>query len=108
VRAKAIPGLSGTLGIDRTFPARYGLEITDYQGLTAADVWNLVDAFGGVRPAEAGDKLPERLVISITHKDPQAIKPGMRIRIVGYRVMGDEGGTWTEHKQLEILAPVKK
>jgi hypothetical protein len=46
---------------------------------------------------------PLFILLNINHKDKNYLKKGMKIKVRGYEVRGDEGGTWTSYRALEIL-----
>ena len=104
-RIKGRPGMSGTLGIDRTEPAHFRVKLTDFKGVEPATAWRMVLYLGG-GSAEPVDQTrpPKHLPLKLNHKNPKALKTGMRIRVVDYGVAGDEGGTWTEYKAIEVLS----
>jgi hypothetical protein len=35
--------------------------------------------------------------------DKEFLKKGMRITVRGYKIAGDEGGTWTYYTEIKIL-----
>jgi hypothetical protein len=89
---KGTPGMSGSAGKDRTFPARYVIRLTDvvlreqFQGNAAK-----FERTGGA-------------TVMLNHKvDDQFLKKGMRIILFNYRESGDEGGTWTSFDRLEVV-----
>ncbi|HBD09521.1 MAG TPA: hypothetical protein DCZ69_14800 [Syntrophobacteraceae bacterium] len=89
---KGTPGMSGSAGKDRTFPARYVIRLTDLvlrepiQGNAAK-----FESTGGA-------------TIMLNHKvDDGFLKKGMRIIVFHYREQGDEGGTWTSFDRLEVV-----
>ncbi|MHB8901465.1 MAG: hypothetical protein ACYC6Y_22165 [Thermoguttaceae bacterium] len=99
------PGFSGSLGKDRTEPAHFVVKLDDYRGVNTATAWRLVRTLGVVPAKGASEKQPPKyLVVRLDHKDSKALKKGIRIRIVGYRISGDEGGTWTHYEELWILS----
>lgn len=46
--------------------------------------------------------MPPFIILQIAHSDRNHLKKGMKIRVSGYTVRGDEGGTWTSYKKIEI------
>ena len=95
---KAEPGISGTLGIDFYAPARYVVS------LTQAEVENK-SPWADKAKAKSPDYQCGFSVV-IYHKEGDGfLKPGMRIKLTRYQVLGDEGGTWYDLDKLEILAP---
>ena len=86
---KGKPGMSGTLGGTRTFPAHYTVALTDTQATVE------------------GPNLPlphQGNVFELSHpKDDGLLKASMKVRIVRYSRWGDEGGVWTSFERIEIL-----
>ncbi len=92
---KGEPGMSGSLGIDRTFPACYIIILTN----TVIDNSKIKDD-----PYRLSYKSGEMLRVSIRHKKNDGfLKKGMRIRVVDYEVNGDEGGVWSSFDRVEIV-----
>jgi hypothetical protein len=99
------PGRSGSLGRDRVDPAHFRVQLERYRGLDAATAWRLNGLVGETGPDnEDRSRPPARLFLKLNHEDPHALRPGMRIRVRGYSVSGDEGGTWTDYQHLDILS----
>lgn len=87
--AKGIPGMSGSAGHDRTFPARYRITLKDVR-------------VTGVNTASFQGK--ETVAIELPHQaDDGYLRTGMRIRVTDYSERGDEGGTWTRFGDIRIL-----
>lgn len=96
-------GATGSLGRDRTFPAHFVVVLGDYRGVDSDQARRLNGLVGAgwqnpILPAAK----PRRLTVWINSDDPGWLRPGMAIRIAGYRITGDEGGTWTRHGGVEI------
>ena len=103
-KLKGKPGMSGSLGRDRTLPAHFEITLRPYSGPTAQQAW-MMNGFMGVRSTGAEDRsqMPASLIIWISSEDPHQFKPGQRLRIRAYTVRGDEGGTWTSHAGVEVM-----
>lgn len=94
---KDVP-LSGTLGADRRIVAKYQVKLID----------TIVEKPSGVDNPYY-KSLPSGAPISATiyhDKDDGYLKKGMRIKIFGYQIGGDEGATWSSYKEIEILKDV--
>ncbi len=104
VSVKGRKGFSGSLGRDRVFPAHFEVTLRKYSGPTAKEAWRL-NGFMSVEADAAWDrdKLPPILEVWVNSEKRELLKPGMRLRLHGYRVTGDEGGTWTSVDRWEIL-----
>jgi hypothetical protein len=101
---KGLPGLSGSLGRDRVEAAHYLVTLIRYEGVppeTARIMTYYLDE-SALRNAPAGGH-PPFLLLKIESKNPDALQPGQRIRVRGYRVAGDEGGTWTSYTDIILL-----
>jgi hypothetical protein len=89
---KGLPGLSGSAGQDRTVPAHYQVKLEE----------TTVEANGeGFVPFEAGKPIEVKLDHA---KDDGHLKKGMKIRISGFRMNGDEGGVRMTYEKIEILS----
>ena len=89
---KGTPGMSGSAGKDRTFPARYVIRLTD------------IDLRGPVQGDMAKFEKTGGATVMLNHQaDDQLLRKGMRIVVYSYRERGDEGGTWTSFDRLEIV-----
>jgi hypothetical protein len=95
VGGKMVP-VSGSLGVDRTIKAQYNVILTD----------TVVE-----KPDSEKDKLyyksfPSggRAAVTVYHDaDDGYLKKGMRIKVSGYTVGGDEGGVWSSYTKVKIL-----
>jgi hypothetical protein len=46
--------------------------------------------------------MPPFIILKLDHKDKSYLKKGMKIRVKGYKVRGDEGGTWTSNSGVSV------
>ena len=93
---QAIPGMSGSAGRDRKIPARFQVRLRD------ADVQITRSTGDKHFDGQSGKVAEYRLIINSDNKD--LLKPGMKVKVVNYHVSGDEGGMWSNHDRVEILA----
>lgn len=111
---KAIPGMSGTLGQDRVRPAHYEVVLDEYSGVTGSVAAQMAYDMKGDRRVpgipwddlQQGEKPPQIVVLLNKKWRMKALKrlaPGARIKVVEYRVTGDEGGCWASYDKAEIL-----
>lgn len=100
-----IPGASGTLGVDRTLAARFKVVLRDYTGLTEDNVKELRRFYDGAFPGNPPDHPSPRIHITLLSDNPKFLAVGMKIRVTGYTIAGDEGGNWEHCEKLEILEP---
>lgn len=98
---KGIPGMSGSAGKDRKFPAHYIVQLTDYKGVDpqkAREISMYVDYSNSIK-----NDTSAVVTLMINHNNKRYLKKGMTILISGYNVRGDEGGIWTYYTSLNIL-----
>jgi hypothetical protein len=103
-KIKGRPGMSGSLGHDRINPSHFLVTLIDYEGVTSETAVTMTryinwTALKGYEPL----KRPSFILLKINHTDKNFLKKGLKIRVVGYTVRGDEGGTWTSYTRVEIL-----
>ena len=88
---KGIPGMSGSAGVDRTVPAHYKVSLIDTK-VTSQENDNV--------PFTSGSPIN----IKLNHpKDDKFLMKNMQVRIIDFRMGGDEGGIWTSFKNIELL-----
>ena len=103
-KLKAIRGMSGSAGRDRTLPAHLVVVLKNFSGPTARQA-AMMNSFVGASQADANrTAMPSRLTVWINGDEPGQLRAGMRIHIGSYTVSGDEGGTWAHHDAVQILA----
>ena len=90
------PGLSGSLGRDRTFPAHLRVIINDYAGIDAATARRINAALGFTDLAER----PTQVLLRLPTDNPTLLAGVSRICVEGFRITGDEGGTWTQARRV--------
>ena len=88
---KGIPGMSGSAGVDRTVPAHYKVSLIDTKVTSQGNDYV---------PFTSGSPIN----IKLNHlKDNKFLMKYMQVRIIDFRMGGDEGGIWTSFKKIEIL-----
>lgn len=98
------PGFSGSLGRDRVVPAHFRITLVEYRGVESDEAWRINGIMSDPGVSEADrNQPPAHVILQLNDDDPHALMPGMRIRVKGYVVSGDEGGTWTRFQSLEVL-----
>lgn len=102
-KLKAVKGMSGSAGRNRTLPAHFVVVLKDFSGPTAKQAGMLNSFVGGAGSGGTVGGMPSKLTVWINSGDPADLKPGMRVRLSGYTVTGDEGGTWAHHEGVRIL-----
>jgi len=103
-KVKGIPGMSGSTGRDRTFSAHFLVKLNDYKGI---DSNNAIQITRNVDPSalknKSADYIPDFVTLMINHNGKRYLKKGMTILVKGYTVRGDEGGTWSDYTEVDIL-----
>jgi hypothetical protein len=94
------PGLSGTLGHDRAFPALFRVILTKYRGIDGATA-RQINEYLGHRVGDA-EGAPASLMVWLPHADPRHLDGAVSVCIEGFHVVGDEGGTWTRYRTLSV------
>jgi hypothetical protein len=101
---KGKPGRSGSLRHDRVVPSHFVVRLINYSGVPAENAIRITryikfKAYGDGNPSG----MPPFILLKINSKDSKFLKKGMKIRVSGYTVRGDEGGTWTSNSGIKIL-----
>ncbi len=94
------PGFSGSLGRDRTFPARFRVVLRNYRGVDAATAGR-INGYLSMRPEERGAGEP-RVVLLLPHADARFLDGAVSLCVEGFHISGDEGGTWTRYRTLSV------
>jgi len=101
---KGIPGMSGTLGIDRVVHAHFVVALEQYEGVDPKTARRMTGYLDPSAPRELdSSEAPKRILLQLNHEDRDFLKRGMRITVTGYKIAGDEGGTWTSFTEIKIL-----
>ena len=102
-RVPAIAGASGSLGRDREFPAHARVEIEPYRGIDGRTAARINALLGFAQAGASGNR---RLLLLLPTDDPALLDGRTSLCVVGFRISGDEGGTWTSYARL-VLDPVE-
>jgi hypothetical protein len=93
---KGKPGASGSLGRDRSIPSHFLIKLVNYSGV---DVNNAIRITRYISFKAYGDNNPSGrppfIILKLNFKDRNFLSAGKKIKVRGYTVRGDEGGTWT-------------
>lgn len=101
---KGVRGMSGSAGIDRIMPAHFLVTLRGFEGVDSQTAVRMTRYLNWAAFKDEGkDFVPPFIILKINHNDEQYLKKGMRIKVSGYTVRGDEGGTWTYYKKVDIL-----
>jgi len=100
---KGIPGMSGSAGRDRSFPAHFIIELNNTEGVDRETARRMSFYVAGERSVAGGPS--STIFLQLNHVDRNFLQKGMNIRITGYTIRGDEGGTWTSYKKIDIAGP---
>ena len=96
---KAMPGMSGSLGHDRVVPSHFLVTLGRYDGVSTDTAHQMTGYLDG-RSDKRDDST---ILLKLNHDHRDYLKKGMNIEVRGYRVTGDEGGTWTTYKAIRIV-----
>jgi len=108
---KEIKGImvTGTAGHDRAIPAYFRVSLGDYSGLNSDTVEIMKSFYRWSVPDHHNlPGMPKFIVVQLYHPDKTFLKKGMRIRVKGYRIWGDEGGDYPAYIEFLILATKNK
>lgn len=100
---RGIPGKSGSAGKDRIMPAHYIIKLINYEGINYEDAIKITRYIKGNTFNEHENKKPSFVILKINHREKNYLKKGMKIKVTGYTVRGDEGGTYTYYENIKIL-----
>jgi len=103
VHIRGKPGMSGSLGHDRVVAAHFLVRLVNYQGVAADKAIRITrhvsyKAYGDKNPSG----MPPFIILKINSEDKNYLKTGMNVRVAGYTVRGDEGGTWTTFAGISV------
>lgn len=98
---RGIPGMSGSAGKDRIMPAHYIIKLINYEGINHDDAIRITKYIKWDAYNEHDQ--PPFIILKINHRDKNYLKKGMKIKVKGYTVRGDEGGTYTYYENIKIL-----
>ena len=105
-RVKGIRGMSGSAGFDRVIPSHFLMTLKGFQGIDSETALAMTRYFDWEAfKYEKKNFMPTFIILKINHNDKNYLKKGMKIQVIGYTVMGDEGGTWTHYKKIDIVLP---
>lgn len=103
-KEKAIRGMSGSAGVDRTMPAHFLLTLRVVEGVDSQTAVAMTRYFDSLAfKSEEKNFMPTFVVLKINHSDKNYLKKGMKIKVFGYTIRGDEGGTWTYYSRIDII-----
>jgi hypothetical protein len=105
-KVKGIRGMSGSAGVDRVIPAHFLMTLKAFQGIDSETARAMTRYFDQEAfKYEKKNFMPTFIILKINHNDKNYLKKGMKITVTGYTVMGDEGGTWTHYRKIDIIPP---
>ena len=103
-KEKTIRGMSGSAGVDRTMPAHFLLTLRVVEGVDSQTAVAMTRYFDSLAfKSEEKNFIPTFVVLKINHSDKNYLKKGMKIKVFGYTIRGDEGGTWTYYSRIDII-----
>jgi hypothetical protein len=97
-RIRGIPGMSGSVGVNRIIPAHFLAALRPYAGPDAelARLLNHMVGAANLNPPNR-EQAPATLVVWVRDVRPGQLKVGMRILLPAYTISGDEGGIMAAH-----------
>jgi hypothetical protein len=101
---KGVPRMSGSAGRDRVVSPHFLIRLVDFEGVSPEAAVTMTRYLDG--SAYQNQDLKDRppfILLKIDYSDQNYLKKGLRIKVGGYKVAGDEGGTWTSFTGIEIL-----
>jgi hypothetical protein len=99
----AVPGMSGSAGRKREWPARFVAVLGNVQGLDEAQIAHINALLSSSSDSAGVNVTPDGLLLVLPIEDPDLLKRGVGICVTGFVVRGDEGGTWTKYDKLELV-----
>jgi hypothetical protein len=103
-KVKGQARMSGSAGHDRIWPAHFLITLINYSGVPAETAVTMTRYINWEAFKSDGLKeKPSFILLKINYSEKNYLKKGMKIKVVGYTVKGDEGGTWTNFTTVEIL-----
>ena len=103
-KEKAIRGMSGSAGVDRVMPAHFFITLRVVEGVDPQNAVAMTRYFDSEAfKYEDKNSMPTFVVMKINHNDKNFLKKGMKIKVFGYTIRGDEGGTWTYYSKIDIV-----
>jgi hypothetical protein len=106
---KGVPRMSGSAARDRVVSPHFLIRLVDFEGVSpeaAVTLTRYLD-WSAYQNRDLKDR-PPYILLKIDTSDRDYLKEGVRIKVSGYKVAGDEGGTWTSFTRIEILPLNKK
>jgi hypothetical protein len=101
---KGVPRWSGSAGKDRVVSPHFLVRLVDFEGVSseaAVTMTRYLD-WAAYQDQDLKDR-PPFILLKIDCSDQDYLKNGLRIKVRGYKVAGDEGGTWTSFTGIEKL-----
>jgi len=101
---KGIPRMTGSAAKDRVVSPHFLVRLVDFEGVLPEAAVTMTRYLEW--PAYQNQEIkgrPPFILLKIDYSDRNYLKKGMRIRVLGYTVAGDEGGTWTSFTGIEII-----
>ncbi|ADZ72287.1 hypothetical protein SL003B_3867 [Polymorphum gilvum SL003B-26A1] len=96
------PGLSGSAGRTRSWPGRAVVLL----GAVSGPEYDRREQINRVLATSADGRVlqpgPGQLLLILPMQDPSQIEGAGRLCVTGFSVRGDEGGTWTGYREIEL------
>jgi hypothetical protein len=90
------PGLTGSLGQDRVFPARFRVLLRHYTGIDEP-MARRINGLLSYSEAAANEVL-----LLLNSQNPNLLDGARALCVYRFVIRGDEGGTWTDYRGLVV------
>jgi hypothetical protein len=101
---KAVPRMSGSAGKDRVVSPHFLIRLVDFEGVSPEAAITMTRYLDwSAHPDQDLKDSPPFILLKVDSSDRNYLEKGLRIKVSGYKVAGDEGGTWTSFTSIEIL-----
>jgi hypothetical protein len=103
-KVKGVPRMSGSAGKDRVVSPHFLIRLVDFEGVSPEAATTMTRYLDWLAlPDQDLKDRPPFILLKIDSSDRNYLEKGLWIKVRGYKVVGDEGGTWTSFTGIEIL-----
>ena len=101
---KGVPRMSGSAGRDRVVSPHFLVRLVDFEGVSSEESFTMTRYLdSSAYPDQDIKDRPPFILLEIDSSNQEYLIKGLRIKVRGYKVAGDEGGTSTSFTGIEIL-----
>lgn len=98
----AVPGMSGSAGRDRSWPGRYVVILGEVEANNLPAIERINALLGSSADGQGLQPSAGEVILVLPVKEGQSLAMTDAICVTGFRIGGDEGGTWTYFNSLEV------